>query len=131
MPLKINAVGPERQLDINSRELLESKGVMYLNPDAKMGARFVHGARFYLFHDREMERLRGTRWGLAHCRAGELLCADNYRGYLYMPISPTAAFLGGYQDGMLTLDDVRQCNKLSLKVAVNWLFARDLQACPL
>src|SRR3546814_4494358 len=64
-----------------------------------------------------MERLRGTRWGLVHCRAGELLCADNHGGHLYMPISPTAAFLGGYQDGTLTLDDVQACNRLSVATA--------------
>ncbi|CAP44979.1 hypothetical protein GG851_12105 [Bordetella petrii] len=130
-PLTINGVVPERELDINSRELLESRGIIYMNEDATMSTRFIYGARFYLFHDREMERLRGTRWGLVHCRAGELLCADNHGGHLYMPISPTAAFLGGYQDGTLTLDDVQACNRLSVATADNWLFARDLQVCPL
>src|SRR3546814_4941517 len=52
-PLTINGVVPERELDINSRELLESRGIIYMNEDATMSTRFIYGARFYLFRSEE------------------------------------------------------------------------------
>jgi len=41
------------------------------------------------------------------------------------------AFLGNYQDGTLAADDVTLLNRHSKAVAVNWLMARALDACPL
>lgn len=114
------------QAEIN----LESNGYMFVN-DGVMPARFLTSVMLWGFRRSKMDRYEGLQWSLVKSQEGEFIVADCYRDTLFMPISPTKAFVAHHHDGIVTKENIAQLNRRSISIATQYYFSSNLGQCPI
>ncbi|CAN7383082.1 hypothetical protein [Variovorax sp. LjRoot178] len=127
--LTLNFVAPERQLTKAQEEILERKGVMFVRGN-KLPFRFINGMSIMRETDRGMERMASAKWGIVRAAEGEFLVPDNCVGLSVVPVSPTICLADGAGDISLVLKSVGTVNRQLKDGAREFVFARDLAACP-
>lgn len=88
------------------QEILEKRGIGYINERAEIPARQLTGTQIQIGVDQIMQTLGSIKWGLLESRDSQFLCADCYPRFLFIPVSPTFAFAGNLPDQELTDTEV-------------------------
>lgn len=112
-------------------EVLESKGILFVRDGGLVPARFMTGIQVLVQLDHQRSGVKDLKWGLLKARDGEFIVADCYYDMTFIPISPNLAFCAGYQDMEIDRASVANANKLSIEMASEFYFAKDLSQCPI
>lgn len=128
---KLNFVAPEREMSIDTQEILEANGYLFAAPDNTIPSRFMTGLRFVTEMDRERRRMAGKRWGILKSTEAEFLVPDNFSAYSVLPLSPTIALVEGYTDQQIGFREVADINGQAVYGCRRYYFARDITCCPI
>lgn len=112
-------------------EILESKGVMFVRDGGIVPSRFDSGLQIQMILDRDWHTCSHFKWGLIEATDGEFLCADSYKDFPFIPVSPNLAFWAGEVDQKITRQQLAEINKLSVEKASEFYFSRKISACPI
>jgi hypothetical protein len=118
-------------LTMEQQEMLEKKGIGYINERAEIPARQLTGMQIQIGVDQIMQTLGSIKWGLLHSRNSQFLCADCYPRFLFIPVSPTLALAGNLPDQELTDTEVSIANHHSVNSASQFYFGSCLEKCPI
>lgn len=113
------------------QEILEKKGIGYVNENAEIPSRQITGTQIQIRLDHQMHDLWNVQWGLVEAKEGEFICADAYQKLLFLPIRPNLAFVGNHSDQCISREQVVNINRQSVSSATRFYFARDFEKCPL
>ena len=116
-------------VDKDEKLRLESLGINFIDETGTLPAHvkkglFVCGG-VMSFLDRHM----GLKWFMSRSTEYEFLIADNPAGNLFIPISPELCLVAGYSWPVLTAEQCRQVNLLTMASARKFYCARDLSHC--
>lgn len=117
------------KLTQDEQEILESKGVIYLDEEGRVPSRFLNGVLMRITKDRDHFDLGPINWGILEATEGEFLVPDNCGSALLMPLSPKICFGGNMRSQRLSLDELAKTNSFLRSLAVSYYFGRDLNAC--
>ncbi len=112
-------------------EILESKGCMFTRENGVVPSRFSTSLQIQIKLDRAWEAYSGLKWGLLEARDGEFLVADGYHDLTFMPIAPNLAFAAGVGDQKISKEKLSELNNCSLSKATEYVFGRNISACPI
>jgi hypothetical protein len=129
--IKMNIVAPEREMSVDSQEILEANGYLFATPDNTIPSRFMTGLRFVFEMDRERQRMAGKRWGILKSSGAEFLVPDNFSAYSVLPLSPTIALVEGHTDQQIGFKQVADINGQAIHGSRRYYFARDITRCPI
>ena len=129
--IRMNMVAPEREMSIDTQEILEANGYVFASPDNTLASRFMTGLRFTIEMGRERQRMAGKRWGILKATDAEFLVPDNFSAYSVLPLSPTIALLEGHADQQIGFHQVADINGLAVHGSRRYYFARDITRCPI
>ncbi len=118
-------------LTIDQRECLEMNGYSFVGADDAMPGRMFTGLRIQLEIARLRPLMEGHGWGVARAAQGEFLLPDNFGDHGIIPICPTACLIWGAADASFDAAEVAGLNRFARASAVDYLAARDFEACPL
>jgi hypothetical protein len=127
----IKGVHPERDLTIDSQEILESKGIIFARPDGTVPMRHLVGVNLQWQVDDLTHRLRQKSWGIVHAGDGEFLVPDNFGNFPFLPLSPTTILVYAKENTTLRHTDIASINYVALMSAGRYVFARDWSAVTL
>lgn len=127
---QLNFVAPEREMSVDTQEILEANGYLFAAPDNTIPSRFMTGLRFVIEMRRERERMAGKRWGILRSYEAEFLVPDNFSAYSVLPLSPTVALVEGHADQQIGFRQVADINGQALHGSHRYYFARDITRCP-
>ncbi|KUM52727.1 hypothetical protein [Rheinheimera sp. EpRS3] len=113
------------------QEILEKRGIGYINERAEIPARQLTGIQIQIGVDQLMQTLGGIKWGLLHSKNSQFLCADCYHRFLFIPVSPVLALAGNLPDQELTDAEVSIANHHSVNSASQFYFGSYLEKCPI
>ncbi|MQA37075.1 hypothetical protein [Rugamonas aquatica] len=129
--IRINMVAPEREMSVDTQEILESNGYLFAAQDNTIPSRFMTGIRFVIEMDRERQRMAGKRWGILTSTEAEFLVPDNFSAYSVLPLSPTIALVEGHADQRIGFKQVADINGQAVHGCRRYYFARDITRCPI
>lgn len=128
---QVMASTPDSSLSKEGEENCESNGYMYAN-NGVMPARFLTSILLWAFRRSKIDYYDGLHWSLVESQEGEFIVADCYQCILFMPISPTKAFVAYHpKDEIITRDNVAKLNQLSISVATKYYFSSNFNQCPI
>lgn len=116
-------------LSIDEREVLESKGYIFVGPQGTISGRTIAGIhmmgrRIY------RRRIEIPPWGIWHARAGEFIVPDNFSENMCILISPSIWLMAHKLNLTLDFQQVAQFNAFHLSRAHRYTFARDFDLAP-
>jgi hypothetical protein len=129
--VRMNMVAPEREMSLDTQEILEANGYVFTSPDNTIASRFMTGLRFIIEMGRERQRMAGKRWGIQRSTDAEFLVPDNFSAYSVLPLSPTIALMEGHDDQQLGFKQVADINGQAVHGSRRYYFARDITRCPI
>lgn len=129
--IRMNMVEPEREMSIDTQEILEANGYVFASPDNTLASRFMTGLRFTIEMGRERQRMAGKRWGILKTTDAEFLVPDNFSAYSVLPLSPTIALVEGHVDQQIGFHQVADINGRAVHGSRRYYFARDITRCPI
>lgn len=111
----------ENQLTQDQEETLEKKGIMYARGSTIPG-RFAAEVDLMTHHDRNLQTLHGSRWGLLRAPTTTgLLCPDRPTTR-WIPVTRHAVLVAGYRDQLMTDETVEELNKSAFDEASAFVF---------
>lgn len=125
-----NGLSPE-ELTKDTQEILESNGYAFLRPDGTFPGRFLAGIGFIFAIGHERQQMKGTNWGIIHCESGEFVVPDNFRDFSIVPLAPKICLIAGMKNTKIKLEQVAEINARAVQSSQRYLFARDLDVCPI
>lgn len=129
--IKLNMVKSEREMSVDTQEILEAKGYMFAAPDDIMPSRFMTGFLLTIEMKRERGRMEGKKWGIVRSTEGEFLVPDNFSMYSMLPLSPTIVLVEGHPDQQIGFEQVADINGQAVDGCRRYYFARDITRCPI
>lgn len=81
--------------------------------------------------DVAVKDMHGIGWGVLTALEGEFLVPDNFSEARIIPVCPNICFAAGYESGQISMLSVSHINSLALASAETYLFAKDLEKCPI
>jgi hypothetical protein len=127
----IKGVTPDKNMDKNTEEILESKGYVFARSDGAMPGRFMAGIKILIGMDNHMLQMQGVRWGLLTASEGEFIVPDVALTRWVMPVSPKHYLLANMPDRIASYGLVAEFNSMLVESAQKYYFARDLAVCPI
>lgn len=111
---------------------LEAHGVISTLPGGIVPGRQIAGVQLQLDFDRACNEMRDVRWGVlrAAAGAGEFMIPDSPERVLYLPLSPSIALAGGWEDNLVGRETVMSFNTAAIRYSGNFVAARDFACCP-
>lgn len=128
---RLNFVTPEREMSVDTQEILEANGYMFATSDNTIPSRFMTGLRFVMEMRRERHRMAGKRWGILKSDEAEFLVPDNFSAVSVLPLSPTIALVEGHIDQQIGFKQVADINGQAVNGCHRYYFARDITCCPI
>ncbi|MYM22175.1 hypothetical protein GTP46_05910 [Duganella sp. FT135W] len=128
---RLNFVAPEREMSIDTQEILEANGYVFAAPDNTIPSRFMTGFRLMMEMRRERERMVGKRWGILTSDEAEFLVPDNFSDCSVLPLSPTIALVEGHRNQQIGFRQVADINGQAVHGCHRYYFARDITRCPI
>jgi len=129
LPLGDDVVGMRVNYSKDDVERLEKHDITALRSDRTMAMRDVTALHIRLDIDTTRASCRGRGWGVLVARHGEF-CVPDAPSLGVIPLTPTMVLaLENYSD-VLTSDEVAVINGSLFSNVRDYLFARDLAACP-
>jgi len=130
---------PEQELQANEisgsdladdqEELLESRGVIFLNKDGKFLYRQLNGIVLQEKVGSYTNELSSIKWGVIKAQEGEFVVPD-VPNHTIIPLTPTICFAGNAPHGTIVKSNVAEINGALQSCSQNYFFARDLSKCP-
>lgn len=121
---------PGDDLDINSREVIEKKHGMYIQPDSSVPARFSMGIQITINIDQFVDRVRDYRWGILRSEDGNFLFPDTFSEWLMIPISPIILIAAQCANAVVSREQVSLINNYAIDSSHDYIFSRELSKCP-
>ncbi|MDR6710156.1 hypothetical protein J2X73_004561 [Novosphingobium sp. 1748] len=110
-------------------ENLEKNSIIGFRADGSIAARDIAAPVIRLNIDRVVTDMAGHSWGLLTAREGEF-CVPDAPHQPILPITPTLAFKLDVFSGPVTGRFVATLNAAQRQSAKDYVFARNLNACP-
>ncbi|MBB5393044.1 MULTISPECIES: hypothetical protein [unclassified Herbaspirillum] len=129
--VKLSMVQPERELSVDTQEILEANGYIFALPDNTIPSRFMTGVRFVIDMDRERQRMAGKTWGIVKSTEAEFLVPDNFSAYSILPLSPMITLMEGHPDQHIDFKLVADINGQAVHGCHHYYFARNIKCCPI
>lgn len=129
--IPLNLVSQERPLSIDTQEMLESSGAMFVSSNNTIASRFFTGISIMLDMDRERAQMGGDKWGIVKSTHAEFLVPDNFAAHSVLPLSPTILLMAGYENQEVGFHQVADINGQAVHSSSRFYFARDFSACPI
>lgn len=129
--IRLNMDTPERELPVDTQEILEANGYAFAIQDNTIPSRFTTGIHFILEMDFERQRMAGKKWGIVKSTEGEFLVPDNFSAYSVLPLSPTIVLMEGHVDQNVDFKQVADLNAQAISGCHRYYFAQDMARCPI
>jgi hypothetical protein len=129
--VRMNMVAPEREMSVDTQEILEANGYVFASPDNTIASRFMTGLHFMIEMRGERQRMAGKRWGIVKSSDAEFLVPDNFSAYRVLPLSPMIALVEGHEDQQIGFNQVADINGQAVHGSRRYNFARDITRCPI
>lgn len=129
--ITMSMVEPEREMSIDSQEILEANGYMFAPSGNTIPSRFMTGMRFVSEMDRERRSMAGKRWGIVRSSEAEFLVPDNFSACSVLPLAPTIALVEGHRDQQIGFKQVADINGQAVRGCSRYYFARSIARCPI
>lgn len=113
------------------QEILEKKGIGYVNECAEIPSRQITGIQIQIGIDQLMQTLGDIKWGALESRGCQFLSSDCYPELCLIPISPNIVLAANLADQVLTESEVAIINRYSVRSASNFYFGSNLDKCPI
>lgn len=119
-------------LPLDVQERLEKAGVAFVRPDGTIPGRVIAGTRLQVDIDGDwLAGAHAMRWGVQRCPPGlELFVPDAFIQQPILPVAPALCLVAGVPDRQMTQGQVAEFNRVALKSATRYWFARDPARCP-
>jgi hypothetical protein len=122
-------LGVRHERTADELEILEKNGYMATRPDGSMAMRDLMGPVIQLNTDRIRDALAAKCWGLVEPLDGEF-CVPDVPQHGILPLAPTLALIANSPTGKITVQNLTDINRAMFGRCQDYLFARDLSACP-
>lgn len=116
-------------VDKDEKLRLEALGVNFVDETGTFLAHVKRGWFVYGGVISFLDRHRGLKWFMSRGNVYEFVIADNPAGNLFIPISPELCLVAGRSWPVLTAEQCRQANLLTMAGARKFYCARDLGHC--
>lgn len=126
-PDKVSAATAHRTLD--QLEFLEKHNIIGTRPDGSFALRDFVPSIILQDIDRISEELEGKSWGVIRSVTSEF-CIPDILSRGIVPITPKAVLALGIPSDFITEESVNLINRTVSASGREYLFARDLDACP-
>ena len=110
-------------------EVLEKNGYMAMRPDGSLAMRDVMSGEIFLAIRREKEALAASSWGMVETSEGEF-CVPDAPQHGILPLTPSLALIANGPTGRITRENLGLINRVLFEHCQEFIFARDLEACP-
>ena len=108
-------------LNINQREILESKWTAFVNADDKLPARTFVGMRIQMLIDIDTIRSRDKHWGVLRSPEAQLVLSDRPGRLMSITASPKILLAANNPDGELTRAETAYANRISVMRSRNYV----------
>jgi hypothetical protein len=129
--IRLKMVDQEREISIDTQEILEANGNMFVSPDNSIASRFLTGISIMFDMGREREQMADKKWGIVKSTHAEFLVPDNFAALSVLPLSPTILLMAGYENQEIGFHHVADINGQAIHSSSRFYFARDFSACPI
>ena len=123
--VQLNAVtGHEYTKD--EEEMLEKGGVSFIRKDGTLPLRQMVGLRLQKEINSICMRWKYLTWGIVDALEGEFIHPDTSQ-YLYIPVTPKTALVGGLPNGSIPKHLVTESNRKAQSRSKRYIFARSMK----
>lgn len=128
--IKLNGIaGAAIHHDAATIEQLEKNGYLVGRPDGSLAMRDVNAASISLRMGSLRAALEGVGWGVLQAIDGEF-CIPDKPVHGFVPLTPSICIAKKTETGRITRETLGTINCAMQEYAVDYIFARSLDACP-